>query len=181
MTYLKGICRNVGQVFVNFLGIKSLLQINLLEKYLGLPNPEMSKGHCFLRTSASLLVDGGGYIKKKRQGRWRSTTVSEGYSRNQKLIYKFYKPFKFVLIFAPKNQVYLKTNNNQNKKSVSTKVNLMAGFCTQVFNFYLPMKANGHFPPRMRVEQLIFFKGRRKSFYTSWSYVFYQRGKIHPR
>lgn len=48
--------------------------------YLKLKNPELYTGHCFRRSSATLLVDAGGDITTlKRHGGWRSSTVAEGY------------------------------------------------------------------------------------------------------
>lgn len=51
--------------------------------YLNLPEPELYTGHCFRRTSATLLVDNGGDITAlKRHGGWKSNTVAEGYIEN---------------------------------------------------------------------------------------------------
>ncbi|XP_063910019.1 uncharacterized protein LOC135143278 [Zophobas morio] len=51
--------------------------------YLGLPNPELFTGHSFRRSSATLLVDGGGDITDlKRHGGWKSSSVAEGYIDN---------------------------------------------------------------------------------------------------
>ena len=48
--------------------------------WLKLPNPHLYTGHSFRRTSATLLVDGGGAITDlKRHGGWKSSTVAEGY------------------------------------------------------------------------------------------------------
>ena len=48
--------------------------------WLKLPNPHLYTGHSFRRTSATLLVDGGGDITDlKRHGGWKSSTVAEGY------------------------------------------------------------------------------------------------------
>lgn len=48
--------------------------------FLKLPDSNMYTGHCFRRSSATLLVDAGGDITAlKRHGGWRSTTVAEGY------------------------------------------------------------------------------------------------------
>lgn len=48
--------------------------------YLNLKNPELYTGHCFRRSSATILVDAGGDITTlKRFGGWRSTTVAESY------------------------------------------------------------------------------------------------------
>lgn len=51
--------------------------------YLNLPNPEQYTGHCFRRTSATLLADSGANITTlKRHGGWRSDQVAEGYIEN---------------------------------------------------------------------------------------------------
>ena len=48
--------------------------------YLNLPDPQSYTGHCFRRSSATMLVDAGGDITSlKRHGGWKSTTVAEGY------------------------------------------------------------------------------------------------------
>ena len=51
-----------------------------IAQYLGLPEPCKYKGHCFRRSSATLLVNGGGDILQlKKHGGWKSTNVAEGY------------------------------------------------------------------------------------------------------
>ena len=51
--------------------------------YLKLQNPKSYTGHCFRRSSASLLADAGADISVlKRHGGWRSTSVAEGYVEN---------------------------------------------------------------------------------------------------
>lgn len=48
--------------------------------FLGLKDPEQYTGHCFRRTSATLLADSGAdLITLKRHGGWKSSTVAEGY------------------------------------------------------------------------------------------------------
>ncbi|PSN39688.1 hypothetical protein C0J52_22264 [Blattella germanica] len=48
--------------------------------YLNLPNSNLYTGHCFRRSSTTLLVDAGGDTTTlKRHGGWKSTTVAEGY------------------------------------------------------------------------------------------------------
>lgn len=48
--------------------------------YLNLPNPELYTGHCFRRTSATLLADSGANLTTiKRHGGWKSDQVAEGY------------------------------------------------------------------------------------------------------
>lgn len=48
--------------------------------FLKLDNPEQYTGHCFRRTSATLLADSGANLTTiKRHGGWRSDQVAEGY------------------------------------------------------------------------------------------------------
>ncbi|XP_026318551.1 uncharacterized protein LOC113229237 [Hyposmocoma kahamanoa] len=48
--------------------------------FLDLKEPQLYTGHCFRRTSATLLADGGADLTTlKRHGGWRSSTVAEGY------------------------------------------------------------------------------------------------------
>ncbi|XP_031335009.1 uncharacterized protein LOC116164903 [Photinus pyralis] len=48
--------------------------------YLQLPDPEKYTGHCFRRTSATMLVDSGADVTMlKRHGGWKSTEVAESY------------------------------------------------------------------------------------------------------
>lgn len=49
-------------------------------EYLGLPNPELYTGHCFRRTSATLVADAGAdLVTLKRLGGWGSSAVAESY------------------------------------------------------------------------------------------------------
>ncbi|XP_039280998.1 uncharacterized protein LOC120350644 [Nilaparvata lugens] len=49
-------------------------------QYLGLDKPESYTGHALRRTSASMLVEGGGdLLTLKRHGGWKSSSVAEGY------------------------------------------------------------------------------------------------------
>lgn len=51
-----------------------------IARYLKLPNAEQYTGHCFRRTSATLLVDAGaGLTALKRHGGWKSSSVAESY------------------------------------------------------------------------------------------------------
>lgn len=58
--------------------------------FLTLPNPNLYTGHCFRRSSATLLADSGADITNlKRHGGWKSSSVAEGYiedSIQQKVI-----------------------------------------------------------------------------------------------
>jgi hypothetical protein len=48
--------------------------------FLELDNPKQYTGHCFRRTSATLIADSGSIlVTLQRAGGWRSQTVAEGY------------------------------------------------------------------------------------------------------
>lgn len=54
-----------------------------IAEYLGLPDAKQYTGHCFRRSSATILVDAGGDLMAlKRHGGWRSSAVAEGYVDN---------------------------------------------------------------------------------------------------
>lgn len=67
--------------------IKQVVGINTIgstprkiAEYLELPEPKQYTGHCFRRSSATILVDAGGdMLSLKRLGGWQSSTVAEGY------------------------------------------------------------------------------------------------------
>lgn len=63
------------------IGINTMGQVpKTVATYLHLPDPKLYTGHSFRRTSATLLVDGGGDLNDlKRHGGWKSTSVAEGY------------------------------------------------------------------------------------------------------
>lgn len=51
-----------------------------IARYLKLESPQLYTGHCFRRTSASLLADSGvDLLNIKRHGGWKSNTVAESY------------------------------------------------------------------------------------------------------
>ena len=51
-----------------------------IAKYLNLSDPHEYTGHCFRRSSATLLANkGADFLSIKRHGGWRSSTVAEGY------------------------------------------------------------------------------------------------------
>ncbi|XP_061723705.1 uncharacterized protein LOC133529938 [Cydia pomonella] len=73
-----------GKCFAQNIGLNTFGQLGKnVASYLGLLNPELYTGHCFRRTSATLLVDAGGDVTSlKRHGGWKSTTVAESYIDN---------------------------------------------------------------------------------------------------
>lgn len=75
LNYIDGKC-TTQRVGINKFGALG----KVIASYLQLTDPELYTGHCFRRTSATLLVDAGGDITAlKRHGGWKSTTVAEGY------------------------------------------------------------------------------------------------------
>ena len=73
--YTNGTC-GVQPVGINTVG--SLPKA--IAQFLKLPNPALFTGHCFRRSSATLLADSGADILKlKQHGGWKSSTVAEGY------------------------------------------------------------------------------------------------------
>lgn len=75
LNYKKGKC-TIQPVGVNtFGGIPKIIA-----SYLKLPNPSAFTGHCFRRTSATLLANAGAdLLSLKRHGGWKSSMVAEGY------------------------------------------------------------------------------------------------------
>lgn len=66
------------------LGINMIAKMpKVVAEHLKLQSPELYTGHCFRRSSASLLADSGVDISVlKRHGGWKSSTVAEGYVEN---------------------------------------------------------------------------------------------------
>lgn len=66
------------------IGIHSIGKVpSQIASYLGLPTPERYTGHCFRRTSATLLSESGATMQMiKQAGRWRSDLIAQGYIEN---------------------------------------------------------------------------------------------------
>jgi integrase len=75
LNYRNGKCINAN------VGVNTMAAIpSKVAKFLNLPNPTEYTGHCFRRTSATMLAEGGADILTlKKHGGWRSSTVAEGY------------------------------------------------------------------------------------------------------
>lgn len=75
LKYERGKCINLP-VGVNTIGLIP----SKIATFLQLENSKDYTGHCFRRTSATLLVNrGGDLLSLKRHGAWKSSTVAEGY------------------------------------------------------------------------------------------------------
>lgn len=75
LTYIKGKCT------VQPVGIHTIANMpRKIAEFLKLPHFQEYTGHCFRRTSATMLVEGGGSMfALKSLGGWRSSSVAEGY------------------------------------------------------------------------------------------------------
>lgn len=73
--YNKSTCMNQN------VGINTFGKIpQLIAQYLKLQDPALYTGHCFRRTSATMLADAGGSMTQlKRHGGWKSAAVAESY------------------------------------------------------------------------------------------------------
>lgn len=75
LKYEKGKCINLP-VGINTIGAIP----SKIATFLQLEHPNNFTGHCFRRSSATLLVNrGGDLLSLKRHGAWKSSTVAEGY------------------------------------------------------------------------------------------------------
>lgn len=98
-----------------------------IASYLMLPNPERFTGHCFRRTSATLLSDSGANMQAIKQlGRWRSDIIAQGYiensMHNRQLIYNgIIQKDKTVL---PKASTSVQVTNALSKPSTSVQVTI---------------------------------------------------------
>ena len=80
-----------------------------IASYLKLSNPELYTGHCYRRSSATILVDAGGDITTlKRHGGWKSTTVAESYI-NESLTNKIQVGNKIVQAISGSSLVSMTT------------------------------------------------------------------------
>jgi integrase len=70
-----------GKCSVQPVGVNTFGKIpSDIAKYLNIENPMQYTGHCFRRSSATLLVESGAsMLTLKRHGGWKSSTVAEGY------------------------------------------------------------------------------------------------------
>lgn len=70
-----------GKSSVNVIGKNTMAKIPFkIAIFLKLKNPQSYTGHCFRRTSATLLVNAGGdLVTLKQHGGWESGKIAEGY------------------------------------------------------------------------------------------------------
>lgn len=66
---------------VQNVGINKIGEVGkVIATFLNIEHPELYTGHCFRRSSATLLVDNrADILTLKRHGGWKSTTVAESY------------------------------------------------------------------------------------------------------
>lgn len=73
-----------GKCGVQPVGINTFGNLpKMIAQFLKLPNPCLYTGHCFRRSSTTLLADSGAdLLRIKQHGGWKSNTVAEGYVEN---------------------------------------------------------------------------------------------------
>ncbi len=84
---MKVVSVDVMKRFVaSVVGINPLRAIpSQIAKYLGLADPNLFTGHCMRGSFGTALADAGVSVTNlKRAGRWKSSTVAEGYMRESK-------------------------------------------------------------------------------------------------
>lgn len=107
-----------GKAFRQVVGIHQFGKMpqNVAE-FLKLNNPRQYTGHCFRRTSATILIDSGSDVTTlKRHGGWRSSSVAEGYVEDS---------IKNKIDVA--NRI-LKADNNENVNTASKVSSYAADF-----------------------------------------------------
>lgn len=90
-----------------------------IASYLQLPNSNRYTGHCFRRTSATLLSDSGANMQMIKQlGRWRSDIIAQGYiensMHNRELIYN-------GVIQKPRADMHANQPKTANQKSTKIR------------------------------------------------------------
>lgn len=70
-----------SRCFNQAVGVNTIGSVpSMIAKYLQIPNATAYTGHCFRRTSATLLANAGADMScLKRHGGWKSSSVAEGY------------------------------------------------------------------------------------------------------
>ncbi|XP_044593071.1 uncharacterized protein LOC123270949 [Cotesia glomerata] len=78
------LCYRNGRCIRQLMGkIKICIVPQKIARFLNLPDPEGYTGHCFRRTSTTLLANSGASLTTiKQHGGWRSSSVAEGYIEN---------------------------------------------------------------------------------------------------
>lgn len=145
LRYTRGKCAN------QVVGIHKIGEIpSIVAKFLKLSDVKMYTGHCFRRSSATLLADSGADITEiKRHGSWKSSTVAENYIENSieqknktcNKILNFHKEKKDSTSLAPNSlptsfKMLNETNcasTNATASSFGVNVNNASG---STFNFY---------------------------------------------
>lgn len=109
LKYSNGTCKN------QVVGMNSIAKMPKdIAQYLKLPEPCKYTGHCFRRTSATLLVNGGGDITQlKKHGGWKSTNVAEGYI-DECLTNKIATAEKILGPTINKPSIFVEARNSEN-------------------------------------------------------------------
>lgn len=107
----------------------------VVARYLGLENAAFYTGHCFRRTSATLLANAGGNMENiKRLGGWRSSSVAEGYiedSENTKITVA-----EKILGEIPSTSMAHSINSKNYEKAESLNISSNNNCVINIHNYY---------------------------------------------
>lgn len=123
--YDKGICKRQP------IGKNTITEVpKKIAEFLKLPDTSNYTGHCFRRTSATLLANSGANLTTlKQHGGWRSSTVAEGYIENS--LCNKTKIFNQI-VYSSDNVLKIQQNNSLN---TTTKNQNYSGPSTSTQNF----------------------------------------------
>lgn len=112
--------------------------------YLRLPNANLYTGHCFRRSSASLLADSGSTIDVlKRHGGWKSSSVAEGYVENSLYQKKNVADQIFTNVFSDVDMASASTI----ERSISENETTATATATYVQNMFTTKNVASNCPP----------------------------------
>lgn len=140
LSYRKQKC-TVQRVGVHYFGKMP----GVVAEYLRLPNPELYTGHCFRRTSATLVADAGAeLVTLKRLGGWRSSSVAESYIEDS-----LEKKRKVSTLIMGEKEVsastFTSTSSCNTAYASNTKETTEGGFSFCGNNFKYAKNCNFHF------------------------------------
>jgi len=111
-----------GRCFAQNVGIHTISGVpRLVARYLNLENPDCYTGHSLRRSSATMLVEGGGdLLTLKRHGGWRSSGVAEGYvedslAAKSKVSLKLFSNVRNIPHTVTSPRVTVVQNKNENE------------------------------------------------------------------
>lgn len=126
-----------GKCTVQAVGVNMFAKIPYeIAKFLHLENPELYTGHCFRRSSATLLADtGADILELKRHGGWKSSTVAEGYVKESlanklNVVKQIFQPEKNDNVPIPSTSTFREVTNQEVELKNNSLSNINIENCT---------------------------------------------------